>query len=1183
MKKKFIKFVMVSVLNAVVCMPNLSAKNHVQNPGFENGADFPDGWTLVEKNRDAFTWEKDSGVDGGACISTTDNVQKRCHVQSKGFKLVEGVSYTLSASFKTESYSGNARLVVLNSGWTWYKQIQVPQGDNDWTAQEIEFTAGSSPNGLFYIYFYLEQASGLAMVDDIAIAAVDGNAEKAALKAMGPENSFPGGSFETGNIPFSKWPKNSPLIIELSEENPHAGSKCLHLKNESGNAADFYTYVPIEPEKEYVLETAVNIAAAPQSGEMKVTLNFNKEGGGNGSAGRKVLKMALPKVTEKWLIIKEPFTSPADAVTIQLSIGFGSDAYDLCFDSMKVYKNPDAVKAHFSVFNAVSTIKVDGKLNEKTWSEAETLGPFFLNSSKSDAPKNDTIAQFSYDDKNLYLAVRAAIAAKADVKAVLKTRDDENIWKEDGIEFFIFPQAGTGYHFLVNAAGILLDYSITQSSFSDMSGLSENKVWNSAAKIKTTVSAKEFIIEMSIPLSEIGLDLKKPDKVLFNITRTDSKNSELGTFSKLTGRHLNPKMFSSLEKADDTTGDTIRIERFIGGKIKNFYSPQRNEKIFTALQSAKPAGISVSSWYQYGALNLFLKDNKTIPQAQASALEEENFKTLGQHGELGAFISTLLPNFKERGGTNTLSELNKKYGTRAMFYSESSAVTHRAIELLGGEIMDPRPTGASKRGSLSTIHPAYSQAALIETTNLYIKYKDVPWAYNLIYGRDEPNNNEEQYLSLTKNPKSVFIPAFAAKVKNNFGFGRYGLPDVNNPKTYDDPLSAELSFIAFARAWTAEFKKQRQAINRELKKINPKCRYMPMNLNFIEGVRFDDLSEYDSTMGDAVGCDPYASWIETEGRGMYNHGFATKLTHDLVAIHEVMTIIQAFAYKGYSPTLPDIKEWVSQALKMGADHIQYYDADKYITSAPDIYKGMMEMNGKITGLKKINIPQKAEVAVIHSLYSYLADGISSEVNESYTCYGLLGEVLHSWFKFVSDRDIEKGKADLKAYKLIFVPSLHFGTEKIFNDIIAALDSGAVVVFLDPRSFGYDIQGKSFASLRETILGVKTSAPNDQAEMTLTGYSGKFPLYKKRGHLGKTSGNSLAIITTKEVIGKYADGSPAVVKGIRGKGTFYYFAANPMNPEIFIDENNWKDFFAGILKQSSIPMNEKIWDFHIDGK
>ncbi len=616
----------------------------------------------------------------------------------------------------------------------------------------------------------------------------------------------------------------------------------------------------------------------------------------------------------------------------------------------------------------------------------------------------------------------------------------------------------------------------------------------------------------------------------------------------------------------------------------NPFRINRPVKFFSTLQGDDPAQITVTSWYAGGGTRAHLKENKTLSEADIERIEKETLEELSTSGSMGRFSPQWEKNF---GGIDKTREVYKKYGIKTILYFESSGVMAKAIEN-GAEILSRSPWGASKKGVTSTIIPEYGRAALEISLKLARKYGNLEWV-KMAYGRDEPANGElSKHLSLTLNPGSQFIRGFDKYTKQHFGFQKYGVPDYHNLDQYRNDLGRKLANIAVARAWTEKYLENRREINTELKKINRNLKYIPCNFNFIGGIRFHDYSEYDESAGDIISGDPYASKLEgrARGRGRYNHGFGTKFLKDLTHIPEIMTIVQAFGGGGYNPSLEDLAEWISQALKMGADHINYFDPSKYKQIDPEIYQGLLAITKKITQMKKLKIPTKAEVAVLYSTYSHMADGITVNGNEIYTAYALLGEKLHSWFKFVSDRDIEKGKVDLSTYKILFIPYMNFGSQKIYDNIVNFLASGKTVVFLDPNVFEYDIEGNSHANLREQVIGIQTGKARNEEQVVIKNNQGHFPLYKRYSVEGDREKNGLEMKITRkeiEVLGEYKDHTPAIVKGDYKSGKFYYFAHNPMISDILLTENNWDAFFAKILQEHNIAMDHKIWDFHLDDK
>ncbi|OGV49415.1 MAG: hypothetical protein A2017_07960 [Lentisphaerae bacterium GWF2_44_16] len=941
-----------------------------------------------------------------------------------------------------------------------------------------------------------------------------------------------------------------------------------------------YTYVKVKPDTEYILEFYYRVEKIePQDSNFSIILCCNKDGGGNGSDGIIKIPIDSSKAKNEWIKISKRFKTYPETAVIQFCINFSMIIFEGNISSINIIP----VQNSFTVarLGADEKINIDGILNEPIWQKADAMTPFFHNKFSDSMPPNKTAAKMAFDDKMLYVAFRCNVEKIEDTKASAKERDSKSLWQDEGVEFFIMPSADDGAHFIINSNGVFSDYKIRSTTWENASGYIQDIKWNSNAQVAAKTEGNSYCIEMTVPLSELGLNTESLKTALVNFCRNDSESNGNDTFSQLRGLFMEPMSFSVMK----TEGEQLFVKRFIQSEDKNPYAVERKTKLFSELLSSGPGDFTVSSWNAYGGLKISLKQDKTLSPEDIKRIQQETIEELSKGKEYSLMYEA---NFRDEGGLSKLREMYEKYGICPMISIENSGVFKGAINR-GAEILHPAGFGACPNGTPSVISPQYTEVAIETATKIIERYKNEPYPL-IIHGKDEPENGETIKFSRTQNPKSKLIAEFDAKVKASFGFGKYGIPDVKDPKTYEDLLKMRLSWIAFARAWTDEFMKQRIAIYSAIKKIRPNLKFIFMSLNTMGSIGAEDASEYDERLGDIISCDPYASSTSSIIRGKYNHGFATKLLKDITHVPEIMTIVQAFPYRGCDPCADDMNEWVSQSLKAGAKHIQYYDPllvvpDTYKLKKPNVYKEILKINERISKMNALNIPQTSDMAVLYSLYSYMSDG-PTDANEAYTAHVLLGENLHSWFKFVSDRDVEKGKVDLKKYKLIIVPYFRFVTDKISEEILSALSSGSTVVFCDPRSFDYDIEGNSKAGTREKVFGVKRGEPINQKRMIFSSVKGEFPLYKRCQFLSQKEDNVFSINVnpaSASVIARYPDNSPAAVKGKYGKGTFYYFAANPLVSDILSGGNNWSDFFRTVLAENSIDMNCRIWDFHISGK
>ncbi|MCM8805054.1 MAG: beta-galactosidase trimerization domain-containing protein [Candidatus Omnitrophica bacterium] len=322
----------------------------------------------------------------------------------------------------------------------------------------------------------------------------------------------------------------------------------------------------------------------------------------------------------------------------------------------------------------------------------------------------------------------------------------------------------------------------------------------------------------------------------------------------------------------------------------------------------------------------------------------------------------------------------------------------------------------------------------------------------------------------------------------------------------------------------------------------------------------------------------------------YNHGFGTKLLKDLGNVKPVITVCQAFHYAGYTPTPDDLREWVSQALKMGAVRIEFYeDYERY--RHPELYKEMIRLSKVITSMNKVNVPDDPDTGIIVSLDSEAAKNVTGEClsgDEIYAAYSILGEKIGSWFEFVSDRQLERGEKDLKKYKIVYLPLGKYMTRQSVKKIVNYVKNGGVLVITDPLAFEYNIDGSSLANYREDITGVKIEKTTFDADrFKIKGIEGLSEiLFKKKGSFYEKIHQAYSVKSSGsevKVLGEFVNGKGAIFEKNYGKGKVIYFAANPMAPDILLIDTKIDELFRYFQKIVGAKIDRPIWRFLIPEK
>ncbi|KAA3660498.1 MAG: hypothetical protein DWQ10_06580, partial [Calditrichaeota bacterium] len=138
---------------------------------------------------------------------------------------------------------------------------------------------------------------------------------------------------------------------------------------------------------------------------------------------------------------------------------------------------------------------IDGDLNDPVWAKA-TWGTDFVQRTPDDGnePSFETSFKILYDEKNLYVAIRAFDPEPEKIEARVTRRDQfEGDWVEIQLDSY-FDQR-TSFSFTVNAAGVKGDEAITK----DGEGFDAN--WNPVWYTEVAIDDEGGTAEMRIPFS----------------------------------------------------------------------------------------------------------------------------------------------------------------------------------------------------------------------------------------------------------------------------------------------------------------------------------------------------------------------------------------------------------------------------------------------------------------------------------------------------------------------------------------------------------------------------------------------------------------------------------------------------------------------------------------------------------
>jgi hypothetical protein len=140
---------------------------------------------------------------------------------------------------------------------------------------------------------------------------------------------------------------------------------------------------------------------------------------------------------------------------------------------------------------------IDGLLNDPAW-ETAPWGSDFIQREPYEGqnPSQNTAFKILYDDKNLYIGIRAYDTEPGKIARRMSRRDStDGDWVEVNIDSYHDFQ--TAFSFAVNAEGVKSDTTITGD------GDQYNTSWDPIWYVKTSVDEKGWTAEMQIPFNQL--------------------------------------------------------------------------------------------------------------------------------------------------------------------------------------------------------------------------------------------------------------------------------------------------------------------------------------------------------------------------------------------------------------------------------------------------------------------------------------------------------------------------------------------------------------------------------------------------------------------------------------------------------------------------------------------------------
>ncbi len=1092
-----------------------------------------------------------SKLNGSNRVLTFTVSEKKPHATLYTYAPVEaGKKMTLSFLYKLSDYqAGNRASASINinfqaKGGKALKGVKPHTSElklantDKYVKASTTFAVPEGAGQVQAVLFSLRNCSGKFEVTNVNILPASDIAP-VELKSAYNKNAF-----------WSNWPRNNSVKMTRSADR----NTVTFSSDSPGDNASLYTYLQLQKFVTYSINfklTAEEIIQTP-GGTATFSLAFQTKAGKPSGDAAMRWKLDLPAKGQTREYSFE-FTTPAKAESARIYLlqlkGMGGKfivkdlAVEPIVDSVTVAKAP-------------ASIVLDGKLDEAVWSEAGAISRFyrFGTDQLQEVPTEMYIA---YDNNNLYLGVRCFEPEVAKL-AAKETKHDSPVWCDDSVELFIASPNNRGMQLIFNTVGGHFDGELYQRVPGDpWRCLGErNYSWQS----KAVVTKDGWTGELVLPFKEFGIAPKAGQKWRVNLVRNRrvpgvARGS--AQWNLHSGDLKNVDKFATLE-FDENSGVLTRFrEQMLDDPLKI----DRKVERFAELPRKKEGKYKV---YGLGSFLLgstysakFRKENAaTWPLRQKKMLEE--MADAGDATPIGYPWLNLLGVGGKEGVLALLKRNNWKFACNL----HNSAQDRQAIK--EGAVLKVRANLVNAADPLlHKITMAWGHERF--TKDAWI-IPHLAW----VVSTDEPTNTIYESHSVTKNVENVeALNKISEEIKAKHGFGKYGLFD--NFAANDD-ADAPFRRIAFLKYWNEKvigFKKNERDL---VKHYAPNAPFMAVNafntVSTFRGIEvFPDFAEVSD-----IGCvDPYpTSTLAQCGRerALYHTGFSGKTLKDMNGGKLTAVYAQAFNYCGRAPSVENVREWASQAIKNGADILRWYTDGNHET-APGCYEEMLRVSRIVRKMKPLALPEKTPVAI---LYSYIAHWgkFDIEQNAEYTLYVMMGEQLKGNFKFVSDFEIADDRAKAADYKVMIAPNLKYLTRTVAAKLVKYVENGGRLVVMDPEAFAFANDGKVLAAERTRLIGAEIGKVRSDKNII---FNGKETMIEGAFAVKAPAG--------AKVIATYADKTPAAFERKVGKGSVVYFAAVPFRSARQINNpGEWGKFLAKEMTAAGERLDHKFWDFMI---
>lgn len=181
---------------------------------------------------------------------------------------------------------------------------------------------------------------------------------------------------------------------------------------------------------------------------------------------------------------------------------------------------PSATATTAVAVRAVAPVVIDGRDDDPVWRLAAAITQFReFQPAENGEPRFATAAKVAYDDRNLYVFIRAFDPHPDSILKLLARRDVRAATDQLKIMIDSYHDRRNGFEFAVNPAGVKRDYAIYNDT-------QEDDAWDAVWDVATQVDSLGWTAEFRIPLSQLRYVPRGSNTFGFGIWRDIQRYTE---------------------------------------------------------------------------------------------------------------------------------------------------------------------------------------------------------------------------------------------------------------------------------------------------------------------------------------------------------------------------------------------------------------------------------------------------------------------------------------------------------------------------------------------------------------------------------------------------------------------------------------------------------------------------------